>query len=112
MRARCLPKARSMKSLQTNASWKSIWDADVVPRKHRRRKKLMLEAKTIDLHYGAAQALRAVSLKAEPGKVNCVLGRNGVAKTSLLDALAGHLPVSSGKIIWEGNDITALRPPE
>jgi urea transport system ATP-binding protein len=72
----------------------------------------MLEAKTIDLHYGAAQALRAVSLKAEPGKVTCVLGRNGVGKTSLLDALAGHLPVSSGKIIWEGNDITALRPPE
>jgi urea transport system ATP-binding protein len=78
----------------------------------RRGKKLMLEAKTIDLHYGAAQALRAVSLKAEPGKVTCVLGRNGVGKTSLLDALAGHLPVSSGKIIWEGNDITALRPPE
>jgi urea transport system ATP-binding protein len=72
----------------------------------------MLEAITIDLHYGAAQALRAVSLKAEPGKVTCVLGRNGVGKTSLLDALAGHLPVSSGKIIWEGNDITALRPPE
>ena len=72
----------------------------------------MLEARTIDLHYGAAQALRAVSLKAEPGKVTCVLGRNGVGKTSLLDALAGHLPVSSGKIIWEGSDITALRPPE
>jgi urea transport system ATP-binding protein len=72
----------------------------------------MLEARTIDLHYGAAQALRAVSLKAEPGKVTCVLGRNGVGKTSLLDALAGHLPVSSGRIIWEGSDITALRPPE
>ena len=72
----------------------------------------MLEAKAIDLHYGAAQALRAVSLKAEPGKVTCVLGRNGVGKTSLLDALAGHLPVSSGKIIWEGSDITTLRPPE
>ncbi len=72
----------------------------------------MLEAQAIDLHYGAAQALRAVSLKAEPGKVTCVLGRNGVGKTSLLDALAGHLPVSSGKITWEGSDITALRPPE
>jgi urea transport system ATP-binding protein len=72
----------------------------------------MLEAQAIDLHYGAAQALRAVSLKAEPGKVTCVLGRNGVGKTSLLDALAGHLAVSSGKIIWEGSHITALRPPE
>ena len=54
----------------------------------------MLEAKTIDLHYGAAQALRSVSLTAEPGKVTCVLGRNGVGKTSLLDALAGQQPVS------------------
>jgi urea transport system ATP-binding protein len=53
-----------------------------------------------------------VSLKAEPGKVTCVLGRNGVGKTSLLDALAGQHAISKGKIIWEGNDITALRPPE
>src|SRR5271170_7204966 len=72
----------------------------------------MLEATDIDLHYGAAQALRAVSLKAEPGKVTCVLGRNGVGKTSLLDALAGQHPVSKGTITWEGGDITGLRPAE
>ena len=72
----------------------------------------MLEVNAIDLHYGAAQALRAVSLKAEPGKVTCVLGRNGVGKTSLLDALAGQQAISKGAIVWEGSDITALRPPE
>jgi urea transport system ATP-binding protein len=72
----------------------------------------MLNANAIDLHYGAAQALRAVSLTAEPGKVTCVLGRNGVGKTSLLDALAGQHPVSAGKITWEGSDITGLKPPE
>jgi urea transport system ATP-binding protein len=72
----------------------------------------MLEANDIDLHYGAAQALRAVSLKAEPGKVTCVLGRNGVGKTSLLDALAGQQPISRGTILWEDSDITALRPPD
>ncbi len=72
----------------------------------------MLDVNAIDLHYGAAQTLRAVSLKAEPGKVTCVLGRNGVGKTSLLDALAGQHPVSRGTIFWEGEDITALRPPE
>jgi urea transport system ATP-binding protein len=72
----------------------------------------MLEANAIDLYYGAAQALRSVSLKAEAGKVTCVLGRNGVGKTSLLDALAGQQPVTRGTILWEGNDITALRPPE
>ena len=70
----------------------------------------MLDANALDLYYGAAQALRSVSLKAEPGKVTCVLGRNGVGKTSLLDALAGQHPVTRGTISWEGSDITALRP--
>ncbi len=72
----------------------------------------MLQAEAIDLHYGAARALRGVSLRAEPGKVTCVLGRNGVGKTSLLAALAGQHPVSRGTIRWEEADITALRPPE
>jgi urea transport system ATP-binding protein len=72
----------------------------------------MLDAKVIDLHYGAAQALRAVSLTAEPGKVTCVLGRNGVGKTSLLRALVGEHPISAGAILWEGADVTALAPHE
>jgi urea transport system ATP-binding protein len=72
----------------------------------------MLEVKAIDLHYGAAQALRSVSLTAEPGKVTCVLGRNGVGKTSLLDALAGQQPISRGSIILDGADITGLLPYE
>jgi urea transport system ATP-binding protein len=72
----------------------------------------MLEVKSIDLHYGAAQALRAVKLTAEPGKVTCVLGRNGVGKTSLLRALMGHHPVSSGTILFDGADITRLKPYE
>ena len=72
----------------------------------------MLEAKAIDLHYGAAQALRNVTLHAHVGEVTCVLGRNGVGKTSLLDALAGQQPVSRGTIEWEGADITKLKPYE
>lgn len=72
----------------------------------------MLDVKAIDLHYGAAQALRGVSLQAEPGKVTCVLGRNGVGKTSLLDALMGQHSVTRGSITWEDNDITALNPVE
>src|SRR5262245_7719050 len=70
----------------------------------------MLEVNAIDLHYGAAQALRSVSLAAEPGKVTCVLGRNGVGKTSLLDALAGQHPVSKGTITLDGIDVTKLKP--
>lgn len=68
----------------------------------------MLEVSNIDLHYGAAQALRRISLKAEPGKVTCVLGRNGVGKTSLLRAVIGQHAVSAGSIKFEGRDITRM----
>ncbi|MFN3852937.1 MAG: urea ABC transporter ATP-binding subunit UrtE [Phreatobacter sp.] len=70
----------------------------------------MLEVKSIDLHYGAAQALREVSLAAMPGEVTCVLGRNGVGKSSLMRAIIGHQPVSAGEILWEGRDITGMPP--
>ena len=72
----------------------------------------MLRVNAIDLHYGAAQALRGVSLAADPGKVTCVLGRNGVGKTSLLDAVAGQHPVSKGTITLDGADITRLNASE
>jgi urea transport system ATP-binding protein len=68
----------------------------------------MLAVNAIDLHYGAAQTLRGVSLNAELGKVTCVMGRNGVGKTSLLDAIAGQHPVSKGTIMLDGADITRL----
>lgn len=72
----------------------------------------MLDVNAIDLHYGAARALRAVSLKAEPGKVTCVLGRNGVGKTSLLRALVGQHAVSRGTIVFDDTDITGMKPYE
>jgi len=51
-------------------------------------------------------------MHAAVGEVTCVLGRNGVGKTSLLDALAGQQPISGGSIEWEGEDITRLKPYE
>ena len=70
----------------------------------------MLNAEGIDLYYGAAQALRRVSVTAEPGKVTCVMGRNGVGKTSLLRALVGLQSIRHGRIEWEGDDIARLPP--
>jgi urea transport system ATP-binding protein len=70
----------------------------------------MLDVKAIDLHYGAAQALRGVSLIAREGEVTCVLGRNGVGKTSLLRAIVGQQGVSKGTIEWDGRSINALKP--
>ena len=72
----------------------------------------MLEVKNIDLFYGAAQALRGISLNVEPGKVTCVLGRNGVGKTSLLRAIVGQQPISAGSIVLDGKEITKLAPYE
>ncbi|MCW6512472.1 urea ABC transporter ATP-binding subunit UrtE [Lichenifustis flavocetrariae] len=68
----------------------------------------MLNVESIDLYYGAAQALRSVSLGAKPGRVTCVLGRNGVGKSSLLRAIVGHQPIRGGKIVWEGEDISKV----
>ncbi|CUA89974.1 amino acid/amide ABC transporter ATP-binding protein 2, HAAT family (TC 3.A.1.4.-) [Chelatococcus sambhunathii] len=70
----------------------------------------MLSVDSIDLHYGAAQALRRVSLDAEAGKVTCVLGRNGVGKTSLMRAIVGRQPISAGRISLGGADISRLEP--
>ncbi|NHN88055.1 urea ABC transporter ATP-binding subunit UrtE [Acetobacter conturbans] len=68
----------------------------------------MLNVQDIQLYYGAALALRGVSLSAQAGAVTCLLGRNGVGKTSVLRAVTGMHAVSSGKIEWEGEDITRL----
>ena len=72
----------------------------------------MLTVDAIDLFYGASQALKGVSVRAERAKVTCVLGRNGVDKTSLLRAITGHRPVAAGTIVWEDEDITTRRPYE
>jgi urea transport system ATP-binding protein len=68
----------------------------------------MLKVENVNLYYGAAQALRGVSLSATIGKVTCLLGRNGVGKTSLLRAICGLQPIASGSISLDGKDISRL----
>src|SRR5579883_291329 len=72
----------------------------------------MLAAENIELYYGASHILRRVSLVAERGQVTCVLGRNGVGKTSLMRAILGLQPIRAGRILWDGEDITKLKPHE
>ncbi len=67
-----------------------------------------LTVEGVDLQYGAAIALRNVSIRVRTGAVTCLLGRNGVGKTSLLRAVTGAHPVTRGRIHWEGADITRL----
>jgi urea transport system ATP-binding protein len=68
----------------------------------------MLQVDRVDLHYGAAIALRQVSIAADAGRVTALLGRNGVGKTSLLRAIIGAHPISRGSIRWNGADISLL----
>src|SRR5438105_1354143 len=68
----------------------------------------MLSVEAVDLYYGASHTLRQVSLTAKKGEVTCVLGRNGVGKTSLLRAIFGLNPIRSGRIRWEDRDLTPL----
>ncbi|MEM9277064.1 MAG: urea ABC transporter ATP-binding subunit UrtE [Pseudomonadota bacterium] len=58
----------------------------------------MLSVTNLDLHYGAAQILFDVSLQAKPASVSCLMGRNGVGKTSLLKAITGHHQNSAGDV--------------
>ncbi|HEV2574970.1 urea ABC transporter ATP-binding subunit UrtE [Methylocella sp. CPCC 101449] len=70
----------------------------------------MLTVDSIDLSYGAAKVLRSVTVAAETGQVTCVLGRNGVGKTSLLRAITGQQPIGAGRITLDGADISRLAP--
>ena len=70
----------------------------------------MLSVEEVDLFYGASQALRRVSLTAKKGEVTCILGRNGVGKTSLLRAIFGLQPIRAGSIAWEDRDLTGMPP--
>ena len=70
----------------------------------------MLAATDVDLHYGAAQALRHVSISAEAGKVTALMGRNGVGKTSFLRAVVGEQAISGGEIRFDGKVLGRLAP--
>ena len=68
----------------------------------------MLRVEAIDLSYGESICLRGVSLVADPGSITCVLGRNGVGKSSLMRSIVGLERIRRGRIMWEGKDVTAL----
>ncbi len=68
----------------------------------------MLEVQNLTLHYGQSQILYDVSINASTGSVTCVMGTNGVGKTSLLKAIAGVHQRSSGDISLAGERLTKL----
>jgi urea transport system ATP-binding protein len=72
----------------------------------------MLEVRGLNVAYGESQVLWDVSLDVPAGSVVCLMGRNGVGKTTLLKSIMGLLPTRSGRIVFDGADLGGRRPEE
>ncbi len=70
----------------------------------------MLQVNELNQYYGGSHILRGVSFEAITGEVTCLLGRNGVGKTTLLKCLMGLIPAKTGEVIWQGKKITHNKP--
>jgi urea transport system ATP-binding protein len=68
----------------------------------------MIRVENLEFSYGNVKALFGVSLEAAPGRITCVMGRNGVGKTTLMRNILGLLQPSGGKILFDGRDVTGL----
>lgn len=69
----------------------------------------MISTENLTLHYGASQILHGITMQAKAGEVTCIMGTNGVGKTSLMKALAGTHPRSGGKLTLAGEALGILR---
>lgn len=72
--------------------------------------KYILEAEKINTYYGRSHILFDVSLNIEPGETVCLMGRNGVGKTTTFRSIMGLSPAKSGKIKFKGKDYTGAQP--
>ncbi|MCS1421403.1 urea ABC transporter ATP-binding subunit UrtE [Citrobacter portucalensis] len=70
----------------------------------------MLQVKELNQYYGGSHILRGVSFEARIGEVACLLGRNGVGKTTLLKCLMGLIPARSGSVLWQDKNVTHWKP--
>lgn len=68
----------------------------------------MLQVTGLEAAYGRARVLFGIDLAVEPGQLMCVMGRNGVGKTTLLNSIMGVLTPTAGKVVFDGKDVTRL----
>lgn len=69
---------------------------------------MALEITGLSAAYGQVNALRGISLRIDDGEILAVIGANGAGKTTLLKTVAGQLPAKSGRIVFDGEDVTRL----
>jgi urea transport system ATP-binding protein len=70
----------------------------------------MLQIEQLSVSYGETLILRDVDLQVSAGEVVCLMGRNGVGKTTLLKSIMGLLQPRAGRVLFEGKDVTRTRP--
>jgi len=70
----------------------------------------MLEVRNLEVKYGAATALRGVSIDVADGELVCVVGPNGAGKSTLINAIAGMHPIAAGALAFDGRDLANLAP--
>jgi urea transport system ATP-binding protein len=70
----------------------------------------LLEVKNIYVAYGESEVVHDVSLHVDEGEILCVLGRNGVGKTTSIKSIMGIIPAKKGQILFKGKDITRMKP--
>ena len=73
---------------------------------------LLLRVEGLASHYGRIQALDRVGLEVRAGELVALIGANGAGKSTLLRCISGVQPVSAGRILFDGSDITRMRPRE
>ena len=70
----------------------------------------LLKVQNVSRHFGSLVAVNDVSLTVEPGELRAVIGPNGAGKTTFFNLISGFFPPTSGTIVFDGRDITALPP--
>jgi len=74
------------------------------------KNEMILEIKDISKHFGGLAALSGLSFEIHSGEILGLIGPNGAGKTTLFNVISGFFPPTSGKVMFEGTDITGLRP--
>ena len=69
---------------------------------------MRLEIKDLHVHYGKIEAIKGISVTVNEGEIVTLIGANGAGKTTMLKTISGLRPVSSGQIIFNGEDISKM----
>jgi branched-chain amino acid transport system ATP-binding protein len=71
---------------------------------------MLLEVHDLHVHYGRIEAIKGISFEVADGEIVTLIGANGAGKTTTLKTVSGVRPVTSGSVVFDGNDITAMPP--